>query len=159
MPWEGVLTIAAGFFFGVFPTIIYVIIIATLGATTFLLISRNLMGNVIKEKFQGKMKNFSEMFKKEGLIYILTIRFIPILPSALINSLVSITNISVFNFIWTNAIGIIPPTILYAYVGRELGTIDSAKELFSYKLLLITLLLTIPLIASIIYRKIKNHKI
>ena len=159
MPWEGILTIAAGFFFGFFPTIIYVIIIATIGATTYLLISRHLMENVIRENFQGKLKNFSEMFEKEGLIYILTIRFIPIIPSALINSLASLTNISVFNFIWTNAIGIIPPTILYAYAGKELGTINSAKELLSYKLVVITLLLSLPLIASILYRKIKNHKI
>ena len=156
MPFEALLTAAAGFFFGFFQAVLYVDIAATLGGLSYLILSRYFIGKTIRNKFDGKFQNFNTNFEKQGLIYIITIRFIPILPSALINTLASFTKISPFNFIWTNALGIIPPTMLYAFIGKELGTMTSSKELFSYKIIIISILFALPFIISIVYKKTKK---
>ena len=69
-----------------------------------------------------------------------------------------LTRISLGTYILATAIGIIPGTFVYAYAGRQLGTINSLKEVVSLNVLLALTLLGLFALLPILYRKLTVKK-
>jgi uncharacterized membrane protein YdjX (TVP38/TMEM64 family) len=131
IPGAEVLTLAGGFLFGTLPATLYVNVGATTGATVAFLAARYLLGNWLQRKYQEKLGAFNEKMKKNGSRYLLSLRLVPVFPFFLINLLSGFTNVSVKTFAWTTALGIIPGTAVFAYAGRQIGSINSPSEILS----------------------------
>jgi uncharacterized membrane protein YdjX (TVP38/TMEM64 family) len=141
IPGGAVLTLAGGFLFGTLLTVLYVNVGATLGATFAFLIARYLIGDRLQHKYKQQLVNFNEEIAKNGVRYLLTLRFIPVFPFFLINFLSGLTSIPLTTFIWTTSLGILPGTAVYAYAGQQLGAITTVSEILSTKVLVVFLLL------------------
>lgn len=158
IPGAVILTIAGGFLFGTVVSTFYIDIGATTGATLAFLSARYLLGNRIQEKYQGQLKKFNEEFEKNGTHYLLTLRLIPVFPFFLINFLSGLTKIPIRAFIWTTALGIIPGTMIFAFAGRQIGTINSVSEILSIKVLAAFLVLALFTLVPVIIKRIRNRK-
>jgi len=158
IPGAVVLTIAAGFLFGTLATTFYVNIGATIGATLAFLSARYLLGTGIQEKYQTQLKKFNEELEKNGTHYLLTLRLIPVFPFFLINFLSGLTKIPVRTFIWTTSLGIIPGTAVFAFAGRQIGTINSASEILSLKVLAAFAILALFALIPVIIKRIKARR-
>ena len=135
IPGATVLTIAGGFLYGVLPAILYVNIGATLGAVFAFLAARYLLGEWLQNKYRRYLSRFNEEISRNGTSYMLTLRFIPAFPFFLINILSGFTTVRLRTFIWTTALGIIPGTAVYAYAGRQIGSINSPDDIFSARVI------------------------
>jgi len=136
LPGAAILTLAGGMLFNVFPGVLYVNIGASTGALMAFLVARYLLGEKIQEKYAESLKKFNRELKTNGHYYLLTLRLIPVFPFFLINFLAGLTNIKIWTFFWTTALGILPGSLVYTYAGRNLGSIDSPGEVFSAKVIL-----------------------
>jgi len=85
--------------------------------------------------------------------YLLTLRLIPFFPFFLVNLLSGLTRVKVRTYVVATAIGIIPGSVVYAFAGRQLGTINTLSELVSPRLLLAFSLLGLLMLVPILYRK------
>lgn len=158
IPGAILLSLIGGFLFDVLPAIIYVNIGATGGAVSCFLLARYLGKEWVYKKYGKKISKLDRELEEYGKNYLLTIRFIPILPFFLINTLAGVTNVSAKTFIWTTAVGSLPGSIIYTIAGKNLGDIQATKELFSPKIIGFFLLLTAFSLLPIGMKKKKKKK-
>jgi uncharacterized membrane protein YdjX (TVP38/TMEM64 family) len=119
-----VVTLGAGFVFGVVKGSILVFIGAMLGATAAFLIGRFVARDWIANKVAGN-RFFSALdnaIAQEGLNLIFLIRLSPAFPFNLLNYALGLTKISLSDYV-LGTTGIIPGTIMYVYLGSLISDI------------------------------------
>lgn len=158
LPGGAILTLAGGFLFGAVPATIYVNIGATLGATCAFLAARYLLRDWVEKKFGSKLAPIQEGFSHDAFSYLLTLRLIPLFPFFLVNLVSGLTRVRVGTYMVATAIGIIPGSFVYAYAGRQLGTINSLKEIASPNVLLAFTMLGLLALVPIVYKKFKGSR-
>ena len=125
-----ILTLGAGFMFGILRGSLYVLIGTTIGATIAFLIARYLFGEKATGFFLGhsKLKLVNDEFKRAGWKFVLLTRLVPFFPFKLSNYLFGLMQISLQDFILGVFFGIMPFTITNVYIGSlaaDLATIGS----------------------------------
>jgi uncharacterized membrane protein YdjX (TVP38/TMEM64 family) len=154
LPGAAILTLAGGFLFGSLLGTAFVNLGATSGATLAFLAARYLLRDWVEQKFGSKLGPIQEGFATNAFSYLMTLRLIPLFPFFLVNMVSGLTRVSVGTYVAATALGIIPGSFVYAYAGRQLGTINSLKEIASPNVLLAFTLLGILALVPIIYKKV-----
>ncbi|HEU4683632.1 MAG TPA: VTT domain-containing protein, partial [Nitrospira sp.] len=129
---------------------------ATTGATLAFLGARYLFRDWVEQKFGSRLAAFQDGFARNGFLYLLTLRLIPLFPFFVVNLLSGLTRVSVGTYVAATAVGIIPGSLAYTYAGRQLGTINSLSELASPRLLLAFTVLGLLFLMPVVYRKYVN---
>lgn len=155
IPGATILTLSAGFLFGVERGTLYVNIGATTGAVLIFLLSRYLIGEWVQNKYGNRLTEFNRELSLNGYSYLLTLRLIPLFPFFLINIFAGMTRIPLRTFFWTTAVGIIPGSIVYTFAGSQLRYIQSEKDIFSTKILMALLLLALFALSPAIINHIR----
>lgn len=153
LPGAAILTLAGGFLFGSVWGTVFVNIGATTGATLAFLAARYLLRDWVEQKFGSRLGPIQDGFAKNAFSYLMTLRLIPLFPFFLVNMVSGLTRISVSAYVAATAIGIIPGSFVYAYAGRQLGTINSLEEIASPNVLLAFTLLGLLALVPVVYRK------
>jgi uncharacterized membrane protein YdjX (TVP38/TMEM64 family) len=159
LPGAAVLTLAAGFLFGTLAGTLYVNVGATMGASVAFLSARYFLGKGLQEKYQSQLRKFNTEIERSGTSYLLTLRLIPVFPFFLINFLSGLTTIPLRTFIWTTSLGIIPGTVVYAFAGRQIGSLDSLSDILSKRVIAAFVVLALfALIPAMVnrFKKTKN---
>ena len=153
LPGAVILTLAGGFLFGsVFGTL-FVNLGATTGATLAFLAARYLLRDWVEQKFGKWLGPLQQGFTKNAFSYLLTLRLIPLFPFFVVNLVSGLTRMSLGSYVAATAVGIIPGSFVYAYAGRQLGTINSLKEIASPNVIAAFILLGLLALGPIIYKK------
>jgi uncharacterized membrane protein YdjX (TVP38/TMEM64 family) len=153
LPGAAILTLAGGFLFGSVLGTVFVNLGATSGATLAFLAARYLLRDWVEQKFGSKLGPIQEGFATNAFSYLMTLRLIPLFPFFLVNMVSGLTRVSVGTYVAATALGIIPGSFVYAYAGRQLGTINSLKEIASPNVLLAFTLLGVLALVPIVYKK------
>ena len=159
LPGAAIMTLAGGFLFGPLLGTIYVNLGATTGATAAFLLSRYLLHDWVEAKFGNRLNPIQEGITKNAFSYLLTVRLIPFIPFFVINLVSGLTRVSLVTYVTATAVGIIPASFVFAYAGRQLGTINSVKEIASPNVLIAFTLLGILALIPIVYQKITGKKV
>ena len=153
LPGAVILTLAGGFLFGsVFGTLL-VNLGATSGATLAFLAARYLLRDWVERKFGSRLETLQQGFAKNAFSYLITLRLIPLFPFFAVNLVSGLTRMNVGSYVAATALGIIPGSFVYAYAGRQLGTINSLKEIASPNVIAAFILLGLLALVPIGYKK------
>jgi uncharacterized membrane protein YdjX (TVP38/TMEM64 family) len=155
LPGAAVLTMAGGFLFGTVPGVIYSNVGATGGAIINFLLARYVAGSWLQGKYAGQLERFNRELERNGHLYLLTLRFIPLFPFFLINLCAGLTRIPLRTFAWTTLVGILPGGLVFAFAGSQLNTIRSVEDVFSGRVLAALLLLAAFALVPIVWKKLK----
>jgi uncharacterized membrane protein YdjX (TVP38/TMEM64 family) len=158
LPGAAIMTLAGGFLFGSVLGTLYVNLGATMGATLAFLASRYLLRDWVERQFGQQLEAFQRGFAENAFQYLITLRLIPIFPFFLVNLLSGLTRVSVATYIAATTIGIIPGSFVYAYAGRELGTLNSIAEIATPRVLLAFTLLGLLALVPVVYRKLSSKR-
>lgn len=153
LPGAVILTLAGGFVFGAVLGTVFVNLGATTGATLAFLTARSLLRDTVEQKFGQSLRPFQEGFAKNAFSYLLTLRLIPLFPFFVVNLVSGLTRVSAGTYIGATALGIIPGSFVYAYAGRQLGTINSLKEIASPNVIGAFVLLGLLALVPVVYKK------
>lgn len=155
VPGATILTLLGGFFFGPWLATLYVNVGASLGAFIIYIAARYFLGEGIQNKYGEKLEKFNAEIDKNGPNYMLTLRLVPIFPFFLVNLFAGFTTIRPRQFLWTTALGIIPGSFAYTWLGYAGATIgDGAPWQLFVALGLLAVLSLIP----VLIRRIKAKK-
>lgn len=154
LPGAVILTLAGGFLFGGVLATLFINIGATTGATLAFLTARYVLRDTVEQKFGKWLGPFQEGFSKNAFSYLLTLRLIPLFPFFVVNLVSGLTRVNVGTYIVATALGIIPGSFVYAYAGRQLGTINSLKEIASPNVIGAFVLLGLLALIPVIYKKV-----
>ena len=158
LPGGAILTLAGGFLFGSLLGTVFVNIGATSGATLAFLAARYLLRDWVENKFGDRLGTIQAGFAQNAFSYLMTLRLIPAFPFFLVNLVSGLTRVNLGTYVTATAIGIIPGSFVYAYAGRQLGTINSLGEIASPPVLLAFTLLGLLALLPTIYRKLRGNK-
>ncbi len=150
------LTLGAGFMFGVLKGSLYVVIGTTLGATIAFMIARYLFGKRASQFVlnHSKLKVVNDEFTRQGWKVVLLTRLVPFFPFKLSNYFFGLMRISLRHFILGVFFGIWPITINNVYIGSlaadlaTLGSRSSSRSQAEWAMYGIGLIITI---AAVVY--------
>ncbi len=127
-----IITLGAGFLFGVPVGMLTVWIGANLGAYAAFLVGRTVAREWVAQKVKGNAKfaAIDEALGREGFKIVLLLRLSPVFPFDLLNYALGITKVSFANYALASLIGMLPGTLMYVYFGsaaRSLTELAAGK--------------------------------
>jgi uncharacterized membrane protein YdjX (TVP38/TMEM64 family) len=115
-----VMTIAGGLAFGTKWGSVYSLIGGDVGAVVAFaagrFLGKSFVERIVGERFHAMLQRIA----KHGFQIILYLRFVPVIPYNALNLLAGASPITFYDYFWATMIGMIPGTILYAFLGDAL---------------------------------------
>jgi uncharacterized membrane protein YdjX (TVP38/TMEM64 family) len=117
------LTLGAGWVYGVVPTTIAISIGSTLGASLAFLVGRYFARGWVEKKIAAhpKFQAIDRAIGAQGFKIVLMLRLTPLVPFNLLNYGLALTRVSFRDYVLASWIGMLPGTLLYAYLGSAFG--------------------------------------
>ncbi|MBI4055473.1 MAG: TVP38/TMEM64 family protein [Elusimicrobia bacterium] len=113
------ITLGAGFLFGVARGTLAVSVGSTLGAAAAFLMGRTLARNWVADKIANnpKFRAMDAAIGEQGFKIVLLTRLSPLFPFNLLNYALGLTPVSFRDYFFASWIGMLPGTLLYVYLG------------------------------------------
>jgi uncharacterized membrane protein YdjX (TVP38/TMEM64 family) len=120
-----ILTLGAGFLFGVVYGTIAVSVGSVLGATAAFLVGRTLLRGSIEKRITAypRFQAIDRAVGEQGFKIVLLTRLSPIFPFNLLNYAFGLTNVRLWQYVLASWIGMLPGTVMYVYVGSALKSL------------------------------------
>lgn len=120
-----VLTLGAGFAFGVVTGTVAVSIGATLGAASAFLVGRTLARDWVKAKVADnpRFRAIDRAVGREGFRIVFLTRLSPVFPFNLLNYAFGVTDVPFGKYVLASWIGMLPGTLMYVYLGSGLQSL------------------------------------
>ncbi|HKJ86238.1 MAG TPA: TVP38/TMEM64 family protein [Spirochaetia bacterium] len=122
-----ILTLGAGFVYGVVWGTLYVSVASTIGATAAFLVGRYLARDWVASKVAGneRFSSIDAAVGNEGWKIVGLTRLSPIFPFNLLNYAYGLTKVSLRDYFFASWIGMFPGTVMYVYIGSLAGSLAS----------------------------------
>jgi len=120
-----ILTLGAGFVWGVVGGSIYVSIASTIGATAAFLVGRYLARDWVSGKVSGNARfaAIDSAVGEEGWKIVGLTRLSPVFPFNLLNYAYGLTKVTLRDYFFASWIGMFPGTVMYVYIGSLAGSL------------------------------------
>lgn len=128
LPGATVLTLAYGWYFGFWSGLLLVSFASTAGATLAFLLSRYLLRDWVRRRFDERLSKFDESLHREGPFFLLTLRLIPAAPFFVINVVMGLMPMSALTFWWVSQLGMLPGTIVYVFAGHSVPDLQTLAD-------------------------------
>ncbi|MBM7701298.1 TVP38/TMEM64 family protein [Metabacillus iocasae] len=149
-----ILSIAGGLAFGSLFGTLYTIIGATSGAVVSFIVARKLGKNIGGDKREGNVKKIQQQMEKNGFLYVLLFRLLPILNFDLVSYLAGVSRVRFVSFFLGTLIGIIPGTFAYNFLGSSI--ISGDPTIIIIAIIVFILLTAIPILIKNRFSKSSN---
>jgi uncharacterized membrane protein YdjX (TVP38/TMEM64 family) len=151
IPFSGtIFVLFAGAMFGFVKGVIIFSFLVSISYTASFLISKYFVHNYIRSKLGKRGKTIVEGFEKDGVAYLLSLRFSGIIPAVFVNTAMAITNVTLKQFYITAQIGTFPHVLIMIYAGSKIFQIVNMNMLVpSEFFLLIVILSFLPILTKI----------
>ena len=137
LPMTTLLTVVAGALFSLELAIPLVLFSRMLGFSLAFWTARLFLKEWLYPKISHHFAKLDFFVSQNPFRVVLTLRFVPVLPSALVTLVVALNNISWSAFWKASLIAMIPMTCLYCSAGSQINKINHISEIFSLQLMLI----------------------
>jgi uncharacterized membrane protein YdjX (TVP38/TMEM64 family) len=130
------LSVPVGFYFTVIGGILFGAILggvaamvgATVGAVGIFLIARSAIGEHLVRRAGPLAEKLARNFRADAFSYLLFLRLVPIFPFWLVNLVSALSGVRLATFAGATALGIIPATFAFAFVGAGLDSVIAAQQ-------------------------------
>ncbi len=136
IPGASVLSLIAGFLFGIWWGTLIVVTSDTVGALLVFWLVRYLFYDWAKAKLgqSPKTQQLIQGFTEDAFTYLLFLRLAPIFPFWLVNITPAFTPVSIRTYGLASLIGILPGSFIFVNLGRTLETINHLEDLLSARI-------------------------
>jgi uncharacterized membrane protein YdjX (TVP38/TMEM64 family) len=139
-----ILSLSGGLAFGVWKGSVLTLIGAVGGAVLSFWIARKLGKGFRIQKDRGMLEKLEEQMQSRGFVYVFFVRLLPFVPFDLVSYASGISRIRFRTFLFATFLGAIPGTIIYNFIGANLGEGNIFTSLIAFGILiLVTTLLLI----------------
>jgi pyruvate/2-oxoglutarate dehydrogenase complex dihydrolipoamide dehydrogenase (E3) component/uncharacterized membrane protein YdjX (TVP38/TMEM64 family) len=136
LPGAAVLTLAGGAIFGLGLGTLLVSFASSAGALLAFLLARYLFRDLVERRFGRQLEPIREGVRRDGVLYLLTLRLAPVFPFFLVNLLMALTPMPAGAFYLTSQVGMLPGTLVYVNAGTQLAHVHDLAGILSPPVLL-----------------------
>lgn len=123
LPEAALVTVAGGLLFGTVLGGALAVIGATLGSIVLFLVARSALADSFAQRGGAVLARTRAALQQEGFSYLLAIRLIPAFPFWLVNLAAAFGGMRLLPYVAATFIGIIPGTLVFAWIGAGLGDV------------------------------------
>ena len=146
LPILSILVLGNGFFLGMGWGTLVSSLGSSLGAVVTFLIARTILQRRVTTKMNRVFETMNKEFQIYGVLYILSLRLIPLVPFQLVNIVFGLTKVKLLTFFWSSQLGMLPSQIILVNAGVKMSEVRQIEEIFSFEVVLSLVLLgLIPL--------------
>lgn len=120
-------SVVFGWLFGFWRGVVIILLGLTAAATVIFYLSRYVFRDWIEHRYGKFLAALNRHLQKEGAFYLLTLRMAHF-PYSIINLASGASRVHVQTFCWTTALGLLPGTMVFAYVGVRLPSLEELIE-------------------------------
>jgi uncharacterized membrane protein YdjX (TVP38/TMEM64 family) len=128
LPGAAFLTITSGVLFGALIGGLATLVGATIGATIIFLIAKSAVGEYLVQRAGPRFAKIAHGFRKDAFNYLLFLRLVPLFPFFVVNLAPAIVGVPLVTFLAATALGIVPGTFAFAFVGAGLDSALGAQQ-------------------------------
>lgn len=128
IPGALVLTLSGGLLFGALIGAALTVVGATAGAAVIFTIAKTSLGAEILKRAAPRLTRFVDGFKSDAFNYLLVLRLLPVIPFFVVNLGAACVGVPASTFISATALGIIPATVLYAFIGTGFDSVIAGQK-------------------------------
>ncbi|MFO1202135.1 MAG: TVP38/TMEM64 family protein [Tabrizicola sp.] len=131
LPGGTVASMTAGFLFGLFPGVLFVVIAAGTGAVCVFLAARAGFGETLARRLEssgGKAARLQAALRQNEWSVLFLMRLVPLVPFFIANLVPAVVGTSLWRFAVSTYIGIIPGALVFTSVGSGLGDVFKRGE-------------------------------
>lgn len=155
-----VLTIGAGAIFGIVGGTLVVLAGATITATIAFILARTVLRHRIERitAENAKFHAVDQAIAREGIKIVLLVRLAAVFPFTIVNYAFGLTGIRLSPYVGATAIGILPGTIAFVYIGAAAASVaaqDRTKLIFTIAGLVVAFAVSI-FVARIAHKAIRR---
>ncbi|MDD5044327.1 MAG: TVP38/TMEM64 family protein [Candidatus Omnitrophica bacterium] len=154
-PMSGV-AMTAGLAFGPLWGFIYLMISAMVGTHIAFFLARKIARKWIEKAIERRFKNLDDFTEKNGFQVILFFRIIPLIPYEILNYASGLSRVRLKDFTLATLIGLIPGALISVYFGYSLSDVRRFRDIFSFKVILATIIVVLIICGPLIYKFIKK---
>jgi uncharacterized membrane protein YdjX (TVP38/TMEM64 family) len=122
------LTVTSGILFGTLAGGVASVIGATAGATVIFLVAKSACGESLVRRAGPLACKLADGFRADAFNYLLFLRLVPAFPFFLVNLVPAIAGVKLRTFTGATALGIVPATFAFAFLGSGLDSVLAVKE-------------------------------
>ncbi|MGR3496348.1 TVP38/TMEM64 family protein [Citreimonas sp.] len=126
LPGASVTSVTGGFLFGLVTGSVLNVASATVGATAIFLAARAGLGETLAARIdasEGRMRQIKQRLNENEVSVLFLIRLVPVVPFFVANLLPALVGVKFRNFVLTTALGIVPGTVVYTWIGVGVGEV------------------------------------
>jgi uncharacterized membrane protein YdjX (TVP38/TMEM64 family) len=132
-----VMTIAGGLAFGALRGSVYSLLGAEAGALVAFAAGRFLGRSFVQRVVGGRFEKLLAQIGRHGFQIIFYLRLVPLIPYNALNLLAGASPITFRDYFWASAIGMVPGTILFAFLGDALWHPTSPRFFLALALIMV----------------------
>lgn len=156
LPAAGIMSLAAGAFFGFIPGTIIAAVSTTLGATGAFLLARYFFRDALSERLGHRIDVVNRGIERDGGLYLFTLRLVAVFPFFILNAAVALTSMRLSVYFWVTLAAQFVMTAIFANAGTQLANVEQLSDVTSPTLILsFALVAAFPLIAKLVVRKLR----
>jgi pyruvate/2-oxoglutarate dehydrogenase complex dihydrolipoamide dehydrogenase (E3) component/uncharacterized membrane protein YdjX (TVP38/TMEM64 family) len=160
LPGAAALTLAAGALFGLVEGTLLASISSTIGATLAMLSARFVARDWVRKRFPKAVEAVDRGLARDGYLYLLSLRLIPVFPFFLVNLAMGLTGMRTAPFAMVSMAGMLPGTLVYVNAGTQLAAIEDTGDILSPALVGSFVLLGLfPLLAKVLVGWWKRRRV
>jgi uncharacterized membrane protein YdjX (TVP38/TMEM64 family) len=122
------LTVTGGILFGAVLGGAAAVVAATIGAICIFLIAKSAVGEFFVRRAGRLAEKVAQGFRADAFNYLLFLRLVPIFPFWLVNLVPALCGVPLATFVAATALGVIPATFAFAFVGAGLDSVIAAQQ-------------------------------
>jgi uncharacterized membrane protein YdjX (TVP38/TMEM64 family) len=131
LPGAAVMTLAGGAIFGLGLGTLLVSFASSAGATIAFLLARTLLREPMLKRFGARLAPIEEGHPPGRVLYLLSLRLVPVFPFFLVNILMGLTEMPMLRYALVSQLGMLPGTIVYVNAGTQLAPSPASKGILS----------------------------
>ena len=147
-PGAAIFKVAAGALYGFWGGFLISLFSTLMAATIGFVAARYLLRSWVERRFRDRVALINRGLAQDGVVFLLALRFNPLVPFFLINFSMGVTRMRLWVFVVTSFFGLMPASIVYSLAGTELAKIETTADIFNIRLLGSLVLLSIMPIAG-----------
>ncbi len=116
-----------GWIFGFWKAVLIVDLGLTIAALAAFIAARFLVRDMVKSRFGKLIEKLDRNLEKDGAFYLIMMRVAHV-PYSFVNYCSGATSVSLATFVWTTAVGVLPGTMIFVFVGARIPTLAKISQ-------------------------------
>jgi uncharacterized membrane protein YdjX (TVP38/TMEM64 family) len=158
-PGAAIFKVAAGALYGFWGGFLVSLFSTLLAATLGFVAARYLLRSWVERRFKDRIALINRGLDEDGVLFLLALRFNPLVPFFLINFSMGVTRMRLWVFVLTSFFGLMPASVVYSLAGTELAKIETTADIFNVRLLgSLVLLSLMPLAGRWVAKRLRRRR-